>query len=90
MGRGNLDNSGFHYSNCAGGPCGCDGEHGGHGDGGGFLAVIVMVLSFASLALIGEWIGIPLEDWSVLVMILAWVGLGFLYIIIITIIQIMK
>ena len=23
-GRGGLDNSGFHYNDCAGGPCGCD------------------------------------------------------------------
>ena len=24
--RGKLDDSGFHYDGCAGGPCGCDGE----------------------------------------------------------------
>ncbi|CCZ65807.1 unknown [Roseburia sp. CAG:50] len=23
-GKGGLDNSGFHYDDCAGGPCGCD------------------------------------------------------------------
>lgn len=24
--RGKLDDSGFHYDGCAGGPCGCDGD----------------------------------------------------------------
>ena len=27
--RGKLDDSGFHYDGCAGGPCGCDGGSGG-------------------------------------------------------------
>ena len=42
--RGKLDDSGFHYDGCAGGPCGCDGGSGGsprRGGGGDGLWIIV-------------------------------------------------
>lgn len=51
-GRGGLDNSGFHYNDCAGGPCGCDerrygswsGRRGGGSSSGAVIGVVLIIL----------------------------------------------
>lgn len=51
-GRGGLDNSGFHYDDCAGGPCGCDerrygnwsGRRGGGSCSGATFGVVLIIL----------------------------------------------
>ena len=66
--RGKLDDSGFHYDGCAGGPCGCDGGSGGsprRGDGGDGLWIIVgLIVFFGGVIGLAELTGIPLENWS--------------------------
>lgn len=53
--RGKLDDSGFHYDGCAGGPCGCDG-------GSGIIVGLIVV--FGGVIGLAELTGIPLENWS--------------------------
>lgn len=53
-GKGGLDNSGFHYDDCAGGPCGCDerryGSWSGRRGGGSCTgAVVGIMLIFISI-----------------------------------------
>lgn len=62
-GKGGLDNSGFHYDDCAGGPCGCDerryGSWSGRRDGGSCTgAVVGIMLIFISIiiAILRWWI----------------------------------
>lgn len=50
-GKGGLDNSSFHYDDCAGGPCDCDsrrygsrGSYGGGSAGGAVFGVVLIVL----------------------------------------------
>lgn len=51
-GRGRLDNSGFHYDDCAGGPCGCDerrygswsGRRGGGSCSGAAFGIVLIIL----------------------------------------------
>ena len=51
-GRGGLDNSDFHYNDCAGGPCGCDerrygswsGRRGGGSSSGAVIGVVLIIL----------------------------------------------
>ncbi len=51
-GRGGLDNSGFHYNDCAGEPCNCDerrygswsGRRGGGGCSGAVFGVVLIIL----------------------------------------------
>ena len=52
-GKGGLDNSGFHYNDCAGGPCDCDerrygswsGRSGGGSCTGATIGVVLSILS---------------------------------------------
>ena len=58
--RGKLDDSGFHYDGCAGGPCGCDGGSGGDG----LWIIVGLIVVFGGVIGLAELTGIPLENWS--------------------------
>ena len=66
--RGKLDDSGFHYDGCAGGPCGCDGGSGGSprrgGGGDGLWIIVGLIVVFGGGIGLAELTGIPLENWS--------------------------
>jgi len=66
--RGKLDDSGFHYDGCAGGPCGCDGGSGGSprrgGGGDGLWIIVGLIVVFGGVIGLAELTRIPLENWS--------------------------
>lgn len=61
--RGKLDDSGFHYDGCAGGPCGCDGGSGGSprrgGGGDGLWIIVGLIVVFGGVIGLAELTGIP-------------------------------
>ena len=56
--RGKLDDSGFHYDGCAGGPCGCDGGSGGSprrgGGGDGLWIIVGLIVVFGGVIGLAE------------------------------------
>lgn len=59
-GKGGLDQSGFHYDNCAGSPCNCDEKRYGNSGGGlsGFSVVLLEIGGFlfmAAVVIIFDW-----------------------------------
>ena len=66
--RGKPDDSGVHYADCAGGPCGCDGGSGGSprrgGGGDGLWIIMGLIVVFGGVIGLTELTGTPLENWS--------------------------
>lgn len=74
-GKNGLDQSGFHYDDCAGGPCDCDEKRYGHRSSGGpsiFEVVLIMAGGLILEAVIATALKIDVEDMSAFVLLIFW------------------
>ena len=77
-GRNGLDQSGFHYDDCAGGPCNCDERRYGHRKSGGdfslFRGIAALIGGFLLMVAIVTLFGLDIETMSGLALFVLWIG----------------
>lgn len=69
---------GFHYDDCAGGPCNCDERRYGHRRSGGdfslFRGIVVLIGGFLLAAAIVMVFGLDMDAMSGLALFVLWIG----------------
>ena len=74
-GKSGLDQNGFHYDDCAGGPCNCDERR--YGSAGssvsGFGAILIVIVGFLLMAAVVAMLGCDMEAIPGFVYMILWV-----------------